>query len=338
MHLTTNPIDWYAARAAGVVAYLILSVVVTFGLTMAGQARLARWPRFAIEEVHRLGGILVGVLVTLHIVTIAIDSWLPFSLTSLVVPGISRYRPLWVAFGIVAAELLLALAVTNHYRHRLIPYAVWRRIHYLNFAVWAGATVHGLGSGTDRNAAWLLVVYASAVAVVAGAIVWRFARMRPLAVGVALGAGAAVVGLAVGPLRVPTRNWNAVTFSGPIQALSDRMADRGLRFNTFMITGVGGGEQQVWFRADALVELPDAVRGTSFQMAYLPSGLRCRGTVTRLGVDHLTAACRLRTGAQRRVDLSWQSIPNSALFGGTISVRPLPRSAEKAPAAIVETG
>ena len=325
MHLTTNPIDWYAARAAGVVAYLLLSVVVTFGLTMAGRVRLARWPRFAIEDVHRLGGILVGVFVTIHVVTIAIDAYLPFPLASLVVPGIGRYRPLWVAFGIVAAELLLALAFTNHYRSRLIPYAVWRRIHYVNFAVWVSATVHGLGSGTDRNAAWLVVVYASAVAVVAGAIVWRFARMRPLAVGVALGAGAAVVGLAAGPLRVPTRHWNAVTFSGPIQARSGRIADRSLRFNTFMITGAGGGDQQVWFRADALVQLPDAVRGTSFQMAYLPSGLRCRGRVTRLGLDDLTAVCRLRTGAQRRVDLSWRLAPDSELFDGTISVRPLRR-------------
>ena len=45
---------------------------------------------------------------------------------------------------------LLALAVTNHYRRRL-PYTFWRRAHYLNFAVWSAATVHGLGVGTDRQ-------------------------------------------------------------------------------------------------------------------------------------------------------------------------------------------
>src|SRR6185312_3570809 len=118
MHLTTSPTDWYAARAAGVVAYLLLSVVVTLGLTMAGKAKLERWPKFAIEEVHRLGGILVGIFVTIHVVTIAIDAYLPFPLASLVVPGLSRYRPLWVALGIVAAELLVALAFTNHYRNR----------------------------------------------------------------------------------------------------------------------------------------------------------------------------------------------------------------------------
>jgi hypothetical protein len=56
-----------------------------------------------------------------------------------------------------------------------------------------------------------------------------------------------------------------------------------------------------------LIRLPLALRGSSFEMDYLPSGLRCRGTVTRLGFSDLTAVCRLRTGAQRYVDLSRQS-------------------------------
>jgi sulfoxide reductase heme-binding subunit YedZ len=323
VHLTTSPIDWYAARAAGVVAYVLLSVVVTLGLTMAGRARLARWPKFAIENVHRTGGILVGVFVTIHVVTIAIDAYLPFPLASLVVPGIGRYRPLWVAFGIVAAELLLALAFTNHYRHRLIPHPVWRRFHYLNFAVWVAATVHGIGSGTDRNAVWLLAVYAAAAASVAGAIAWRFLRLRPLAAAVALGTAALVVGIAAGPLRVPHRTWNAVSFSGPMLGASDRLADPTLRFNTFMVTGVGGGHQQVWFRADVLIRLPSKVRSSSFQMAYLPSGLRCRGKVTNLENSDLTAVCRLRTGAQRRVDVRWGPSSTPEQLTGRIAVRPV---------------
>jgi len=323
MHLTTNPVDWYAARAAGVAAYLLLSVVVTLGVTMAGKARLARWPQFAIEEVHRLGGLLVGLFVTIHVVTIAIDAYLPFPLASLVVPGIGSYRPLWVAFGIVAAELLLALAFTNHYRNRLIRYEVWRRIHYVNFAVWVSATVHGLGSGTDQTAPWLLAVYATAAALVAGASAWRFARMRPLAVGAALGTAALVVGLAVGPLHAPRRLVNAASFSGPIQARTERRAGTSTTYNTYVVTGVGGGLQQVWFRADVLIRLPWALRGSSFQMVYLPGGRRCSGTVTRLGLSDLTAVCHLPTGAGRRVELSWHSIWNTELFDGTISAQPL---------------
>ena len=128
MHLTSSPVDWYAARAAGIVAYLMLTAVVTLGIAMAGRApgrRWQRWPMFAVEDVHRVGGLLVGSFIALHVVTIAIDSFLPFSLGQLAIPLTAGYRPIWTALGIVAAELLLALAVTNHYRRR-IPRRLWR--------------------------------------------------------------------------------------------------------------------------------------------------------------------------------------------------------------------
>ena len=84
---------------------------------------------------------------------------MPFSLGRLLVPGAAAYRPVWVAFGVVAAELLAALAVTNHYRKRL-PNGLWRRLHMLNLAVWALALVHGLTAGTDASTTWALVLYA----------------------------------------------------------------------------------------------------------------------------------------------------------------------------------
>ena len=73
---------------------------------MSSRRKLERWPRFALEEVHRFGGILVGTFVVIHVVTIAIDSYLQFSLAAMLVPFAASYRPFWVALGIVAAELL----------------------------------------------------------------------------------------------------------------------------------------------------------------------------------------------------------------------------------------
>ena len=149
---------------------------------------------------HRFAGLLVGSFVAIHVVTVAIDSWLPFSLSSLVVPFTTRYRPVWVGLGVVAAELLLALAVTNHYRRRL-RYATWRRAHYLNFAVWAAASLHGIGSGTDRSSPWLLAIFAVAVSAVWAAIVWRVGRrsfsagLIPLAGVAGLATALLVVGL-----------------------------------------------------------------------------------------------------------------------------------------------
>jgi sulfoxide reductase heme-binding subunit YedZ len=172
VHLTSSPLDWYAARAAGIAAYVLLSGVVVLGLTMAGKKRLERWPRFALVDVHRFGGLLVGSFVASHGVTVAIDSGLPGSRAALRGPGLSRYRPLWIALGVVGAELLVALAVTNHYRRRL-PYRFWRRAHYLNFAVWSLALAHGIAAGTDAGTLWAGLLYTLCGGAVAGFTVWR---------------------------------------------------------------------------------------------------------------------------------------------------------------------
>jgi methionine sulfoxide reductase heme-binding subunit len=164
--------DWYLARASGIVAFVLLTIAVVLGLTLSGRAKLRYWPRFAVEDVHRFAGLLTGTFVSLHVLTLFVDSYLPFSLTQLVVPGASTYRPLSTALGVVAAELLLALAITNRYRKRL-SYRFWRRAHYLNFAVWALALGHGIAAGTDRGAPWALALYIGAAATVTGFITWR---------------------------------------------------------------------------------------------------------------------------------------------------------------------
>src|SRR5439155_1957431 len=141
---------------------------------------------------------------------------------SLLVPGVSSYRPLWTALGIVAAELLLALAFTNHYRNRLVSYALWRRVHYVNFAVWLAALLHGLGSGTGRSAPWLVAIYTVTATSVAATIAWRFLKLRALAVAAGLATAGLVVGLAAGPLHVPPRPPpNAASFSGKLDGFVD---------------------------------------------------------------------------------------------------------------------
>jgi methionine sulfoxide reductase heme-binding subunit len=322
VHLTSSPLDWYVARAAGVAAYLILTFVVLVGLTMARNKSFRLWPKFALEDVHRFSGLLVGTFVIVHVATIAIDSWLPFSIASILVPLVSRYRTLWVALGIVAAELLLALAVTNHYRDRL-PHRFWRRAHYLNLLVWTAATLHGIGSGTDRSAPWLLALYALATAAVGAALMWRLAGRRLVGMRsiplVGLGAAAfpvLVVGLGTSALRFKPKPWNAATFS---ESLTGHIVQlNGVTRGIVSMAGEGSGTQRVLVRADLLLQ-PGKIERTAFQMEYLPSGLRCRGTVTKAEAFGFDAACRLPTGARRFVTAQWQETGTAEITSGTIA-------------------
>jgi sulfoxide reductase heme-binding subunit YedZ len=327
VHLTSAPADWYAARAGGVVAYVLLTAGVLLGMSMSSGVRLERWPRFALQDVHRFAGLLTGTFVTIHVVTIAIDAYLPFSLSSLLIPFTAAYRAVWTGLGVVAAELLLALAVTNRLRtiHRL-DYARWRRVHYLNFAVWLAATAHGLGSGTDRSTTWLLALYTVAVAGVAGMTAWRVLRRRPLRSprpalvppATALAAAAIVLAAGLGPLQFHPKPWNAATFDDSLQGTLSRQAGntRGL----ISLAGQGTGDQRVLVRADLLIA-PQRLLQTAFQMEYLPSGRTCRGTVVRIDPDGLgfSARCRLAGDARTRsVQAHWSGGEGGRLAGGEL--------------------
>lgn len=174
MTLASSALPWYVARAGGIVAFLLLTTGILLGLALSGRARL-HWPRFALEDVHRFVGLLTGTFVVLHLAGLLLNDYLPFSVLDLVVPGAAPYRKVMTAMGIVALELLLAIAVTNHYRRRL-SYRFWRRAHYLNFAVWLLALVHGVGSGTDTGTAWAMALYAVAGGSVTALTIWRLLR------------------------------------------------------------------------------------------------------------------------------------------------------------------
>jgi methionine sulfoxide reductase heme-binding subunit len=288
---------------------------VTLGMTMAGRKQLKRWPRFALEDVHRFGGLLVGSFVAIHVVTIALDAYLPFSLTAILVPLAARYRTLYTALGVVAAELLLALAITNHYRDRL-PYTFWRRAHYLNLAVWTAATIHGLGSGTDRSTPWLLALFAASVALVLAAGVLRLHHGPKLAAGIAAAGVAAVVLAAAGPLHFSPKPWNARSFAAPItgEVVQNVGSTRGL----VSAAATANGSQRALLRADLLIE-PNRLDATSFQLELLPSGMLCSGRVTNVQSLGFDARCRADDGTRRVVHARWR-LTDANHFQGEVTV------------------
>ena len=69
--------EWYLARAGGMVAFVLLTIAVILGLTLSGRSKLPYWPRFAVEDVHRFAGLLTGSFVSLHLLVLFVDSYLP---------------------------------------------------------------------------------------------------------------------------------------------------------------------------------------------------------------------------------------------------------------------
>jgi sulfoxide reductase heme-binding subunit YedZ len=163
---------WYLTRSTGAVALLLLSVAVALGVLDVQRWSTPRWPRFIVDSIHRNVALLALVFLVLHILTSVLDTFAPIGLIDAVVPFVGAYRPFWLGLGAVAFDLIVAVIITSLLRARM-GYASWRAIHWLTYASWPIALLHGFGTGSDASKAWLQILSAICLVMVLGAVLAR---------------------------------------------------------------------------------------------------------------------------------------------------------------------
>jgi len=168
----TSPVLWYATRATGLVALILLTSTTVLGILTANRTVTLRWPGFALQDLHRRLSVITMAFLAAHIVTSVIDTYVHIGWAAVVVPFASSYKRLWVALGSVGVDLLLAVAVTSFLRHK-IRARTWRAVHWLAYLSWPVALSHAFGMGTDMRQAWVSALAIACIAVVIGAATWR---------------------------------------------------------------------------------------------------------------------------------------------------------------------
>jgi methionine sulfoxide reductase heme-binding subunit len=161
----SSPVLWYATRATGIVALVLLTATAVLGLLTARRSSSPRWPGVAVQDLHRRLSLLSVAFVGCHVVTAVLDSYVHIGWGAIVVPFASPYKSLWVGFGAIGLDLFLAVLVTSLLRQRM-PARVWRGVHWLAYLSWPVAVAHSLGMGTDMRLAWVLALVAACVATV----------------------------------------------------------------------------------------------------------------------------------------------------------------------------
>jgi len=168
----SDQILWFATRGAGVVSLILLTTVTCLGMLTVVRWQSPSWPRFLTAGLHRNLALLSLTFLGVHIVTAVLDPFTSLGIVAATIPFASSYRPLWVGLGVIAIDLLIAIAATSLVRDRLGQRA-WRAVHWAAYAAWPLAVIHGFGAGSDALAPWLLAIQAGCVAAVAGALAWR---------------------------------------------------------------------------------------------------------------------------------------------------------------------
>lgn len=168
---------WDLIRTAGIGAYLMLFLSVSWGLAATTAPFGKRVSKASAAQVHQTMSTVAMVLLGLHIAGVLADTYVPFSVPQVAVPMLSDYRPVAVAFGIVSTYAMVLVIVASWLRTR-IGTSVWRRTHLLAVPAFTLALVHGLFAGSDGNRGWMFALYA-----VTGSIVLFLVLVRALTAG-----------------------------------------------------------------------------------------------------------------------------------------------------------
>ena len=172
-----DQILWFATRGAGIVLLLLFTAVTGLGILTVMRWQSPSWPRFLSAELHRNLALVSVVFLALHIVTAILDPFVSLGWLSVVVPLASDYRPLWVGLGALSVDLFIAIVVTSLLR-AWVGQRAWRAVHWLAYAAWPLAVVHGIGTGSDTSAWWMRSIDAACVLAVGGAVAWRLIAVR----------------------------------------------------------------------------------------------------------------------------------------------------------------
>jgi DMSO/TMAO reductase YedYZ heme-binding membrane subunit len=170
---------WIAARALGVMAYLLLALEVATGLVLSHPRNTAAWRKTKqVFPWHELLTVFTFGFLAIHGVLLAVDRFANVGWLGALVPGLSAYRTPAIALGTVAAYTMLFTAITAKWT-RLLPSGWWLKVHRVAALTFLMAWLHAVLSGTDGGA--LLPLYIiTGVPILAGVVhrSWT-ARARP---------------------------------------------------------------------------------------------------------------------------------------------------------------
>ena len=159
---------WEVARASAFVAFGCYTLVVAWGVLLAGRGWRPAAPHLGF---HRFLSSLGLVALVLHVSSVMLDHYARVPVTGLV--GV-HVRP---KLMLGAAALWLAVALPASFRLKragFMSHRSWRALHYFGYAVWTLALLHGIAAGTDSRSYPAIATYAAAASIVSAAAWWRW--------------------------------------------------------------------------------------------------------------------------------------------------------------------
>ena len=217
---------WLFERLFAWLAYIAVAGSVIYGLLLSTKLLDAIAHRPISFSLHQdLAAFGLG-LAGIHGMLLGLDHTVPFTFAQILVPGLAPHAPVAVAFGQVALYLMAAVTA-SFYLRKHIGQRAWRTFHYVTFLAFAGATIHGIASGSDSNAGWAEAVYLASGVLVLFLLTYRIAMSMAARAEARNGATAATsVAVDPGAAPVPVRRGAASPVGGAVAGPARPMSIR----------------------------------------------------------------------------------------------------------------
>ena len=173
---TSDKSYWFISRSSGVLAYILLTLGVMWGLIQSGAILRPTIPPLLALGLHSFLNWGALAMSALHGLILLGDNFIKLSLKDVAIPFASSYEPLLVGLGVLSFYLMLLLS-SSFYARKWLGQKTFRMLHYASYPTFLLVTWHSIALGTDNSV--LMPLYQVSLAAVALLTLWRMVNSRP---------------------------------------------------------------------------------------------------------------------------------------------------------------
>lgn len=166
---------WYVTRASAIIAWALLVFSALWGIILSTRIFKSFDNPAWLADLHKHLSTLALFFVSLHMISLYLDSYIDFSVADLLVPFNSDYSKsgyelllnIPTALGVIGFWFMVAIYFSSQIMRRL-PRKIWKAIHYSSYLVLILVSFHAGWTGTDVQAwgyqvlALILIIAATA--------------------------------------------------------------------------------------------------------------------------------------------------------------------------------
>ncbi|MBA3873352.1 MAG: ferric reductase-like transmembrane domain-containing protein [Anaerolineae bacterium] len=170
-------ITWHLIRSAGILAYVLLTISMLWGLAVSSRA-VSDWsPGVLTMLMHSTISLLAVILSIGHALLLMVDKYFSYTIADVLVPFVGPYRSFAVGLGTLGLWIMVAVSVSFWVKDRM-GHRNWWWLHLTSYVTFGLATAHGLLAGTDSERLGIRILLLIGVLSVTGFTAFRVYKAR----------------------------------------------------------------------------------------------------------------------------------------------------------------